>query len=170
MTEGGVAEQIVPGLIEQERRLHAHHEGPSEEFDIHACGRVADPERSAELREVQDLPVMMGAHPPQALDRRCGYRYSQPGDIPFEECSDEAPSPAHARHGDLREQKGRKLEVHQPSCQALGTLPNQFSGGGTQDEESAIAPVVINDAPQELEDVRLPLGLVQTHEVVRVRM
>jgi len=104
MAEDGVSQKIIPALdvekgVEdagvsevnlrrlhqalggagQERRLDAHHEGAGQHLDICARGRVADPERGAELREVQDLPVMMGAHPPQALDRRCGYRDSQLG-------------------------------------------------------------------------------------------
>ena len=105
---------------------------------------MAGAQHAAEGGEVQHLPLEMGAHPPEAIDRGGGDAKAELGEIAFEEGADELLSPSEAGRvvpgqqavgksaaqpqrlfggdaiwDDLAVRKGRELEERDAASEAL---------------------------------------------------
>ena len=145
-----------------------------------------DIERARDLRRVPALPVQMGHHPPAAADGFGRYARRDPRDVAFHEGLGERVHPVHPVGRRVRQERARKTapepetvgtvgphlkqgepahsDESDPARQGFGDALHKAGRGAAEKHEDGLPIRIVAQGPQDLEDLRQSLHLVQHDE------
>ncbi len=181
------------------RRLHdalAHVLGPrpeliddkctAQQVEIPADGRMRDAERAAELRRVPDLPVIMGQHRPEPLQRRDRHLRAEPCEVTLQKRADEITAPLVApsmgasevgaresaaepqtvqlvRADLLQIESGQLVEGDAPR-QRLRSLAKEIGRRASENQETRGCARAVGQHAEDRKEVRTLLDLIEDNE------
>ena len=196
MQQAGVADvhlrafHLALARIGVPRLQAAHHECRFQRIQIAAHRMMRNTEGAAEFAAVPDLPVVVGQHGPEAVQRRGRHVDVQLRDVALQKRAHEVHPPtialgvaAHgvrarkstaqpqppqlARH--LVDGKARKLVVGDAPGQGFRALSQQLWRGAAKHQEARSATAAIGQHAQRWKEVRLALNLVQDDQAAQRR-